>query len=225
MASDWSADLRVLRPVASDLSGGVGFVRWCRAGLWDETWDFWLKMDMTCRADRSHISQLRLVYVADAINPIKENDSSRGTERVRPRLAGRTSCRIPRHTRLPPNKLNLPSLELVVAFNAAVRHNDEWFDEEDDLDRIARILEELQTELDPLVAAAIATSRIARSQSFTEGNKRTALLVGRWILDRNGFVGSRIVPKGDLELAHLLLKAARGGDVGKQVTELFRSRL
>jgi prophage maintenance system killer protein len=121
--------------------------------------------------------------------------------------------------------LNLPSLELVVALNAAVRHNDEWFDEEDDLDRIARILEELQTELDPLVAAAIATSRIARSQSFTEGNKRTALLVGRWILDRNGFVGSRIIPTGDLELARLLIQAARGEDVSKQVTELLRSRL
>jgi len=22
------------------LSGGVGFVRWCRFGMWDETWDF-----------------------------------------------------------------------------------------------------------------------------------------------------------------------------------------
>ena len=121
--------------------------------------------------------------------------------------------------------MNLPSRELVVAFNAAVRHNDEWFEEEDDLDRLDWILEELQTELDPLVAAATATSRIARSQSFTEGNKRTALLVGRWILDQNGLIGIRIIPKSDLELAHLLLKAARGEDVSKQVTELFRSRL
>ena len=55
--------------------------------------------------------------------------------------------------------MNLPSLELVVALNAAVRHNDEWFDEEDDLDRIARILEELQTELDPLVAAVGMSSQ------------------------------------------------------------------
>jgi prophage maintenance system killer protein len=113
--------------------------------------------------------------------------------------------------------LNFPSLELVVAFNASVRHNDEWFDEEDDLVRIVQILEELQTEIDPLFAAALATSRIARSQAFSEGNKRTALLVGRWILDRNCFIGSRIIPKDDLELAHLLLKAARGEDVIEQV--------
>ena len=165
------------------------------------------------------------MHVADAINPIEEIDGSRGTERDRPRLAGRTSCRVPRRTRLPPRALNLPSRELVVAFNAAVRHNDEWFEEEDDLDRLDRILGELQTELDPLVAAAIATSRIARSQLFTEGNKRTALLVGRWILEQNGFIGIRIIPRSDLELAHLLLKAARGEDVSKQVTELFRSRL
>ena len=51
----------------------------------------------------------------------------------------------------------LPSIELVVAINASVRHNDEWFDEEDNLDRIGQILIELQTAVDPLVAAAVAT--------------------------------------------------------------------
>jgi hypothetical protein len=26
--------------IKENLSGGVGFVRWCRNGLWDEMWDF-----------------------------------------------------------------------------------------------------------------------------------------------------------------------------------------
>jgi prophage maintenance system killer protein len=120
--------------------------------------------------------------------------------------------------------LKLPSLELVVAFNASIRHNDEWFEEADDLDRIQRILSDLQNATDPLVVAAIATSRIARAQAFTEGNKRTALLVGRWILDRNDFDGSLIIPPDDYELANLLLDAARGGDTAEKVIELFESR-
>ena len=120
--------------------------------------------------------------------------------------------------------MNLPSLELIVAFNASVRHNDEWFDEPDDLDRIVRILDDLQTANDPLVAAGVATSRITRAQAFTEGNKRTALLVGRWILDRNDFDGGSMIPKDDFELANLLLDAARGADTDEKVVELFKSR-
>lgn len=111
-----------------------------------------------------------------------------------------------------------------MAINASVRHDDEWFDEVDDLDRIEKIISDLKTESDPLICAAIATSRITRSQAFSEGNKRTALLVGRWILDRNGLSGSRIIPKDDLELANLLLKAARGEEIGELVIALFESR-
>ena len=106
--------------------------------------------------------------------------------------------------------MNIPGLEVVVAINASVRHEDEWFDDEDDLDRIEKILIDLQGESDSLNAAAIATSRIARAQAFSEGNKRTALLVGRWILDRNGLSGSRFMPTDDRELANLLLRTARG---------------
>lgn len=75
------------------------------------------------------------------------------------------------------------TLAMVVAFTQSIRHDDEWFDEPDELDRIDRLLEQLEDETDPVIAAAHAVSRIARSQAFTEGNKRTALLVGRWILD------------------------------------------
>jgi prophage maintenance system killer protein len=120
--------------------------------------------------------------------------------------------------------LNLPSLELIVAFNASIRHDDEWFDEPDDLQRIARILDDLQTAIDPIVAAAVATSRITRAQAFTEGNKRTALLVGRWILDRNDLDGGSMIPPDDFELANLLLDAARGADADEKVVALFESR-
>ena len=113
---------------------------------------------------------------------------------------------------------------MVVAINASVRHDDEWFDEEDEVHRIEKILGDLQMESDPLIAAALATGRIARSQAFTEGNKRTALLVGRWILDRNGLNGSLIIPDDDFELAALLLDAARGKDVTGQILSLFQSR-
>jgi prophage maintenance system killer protein len=120
--------------------------------------------------------------------------------------------------------LKFPSLEVVVAINASVRHDDEWFDEEDEVHRVEKILEELRIESDPLHAAALATGRIARSQAFTEGNKRTALLVGRWILDRNGLIGSLIIPDDDFELAKLLLEAARGTEVTERILSLFQSR-
>jgi hypothetical protein len=31
---------RIGPKISESLSGGVGFVRWCRDGMWDETWDF-----------------------------------------------------------------------------------------------------------------------------------------------------------------------------------------
>lgn len=120
--------------------------------------------------------------------------------------------------------MRIPSLETIVAINSSVRHEDEWFEDQDELDRIEVIIRDLLTETDPLIAAAIATSRIARSQAFTEGNKRTALLVGRWILDHNDLRGDQIIPNSDLELANLLLKAARGEDISQLVIALFRSR-
>jgi hypothetical protein len=30
---------RTGRDLKENLSGGVGFVRWCRFGMWNETWD------------------------------------------------------------------------------------------------------------------------------------------------------------------------------------------
>jgi len=49
------------------------------------------------------------------------------------------------------------------------------------------------------------------------------LLVGRWILDRNGLDGSLIIPDDDFDWAALLLEAARGKDVTGQILSLFQS--
>jgi prophage maintenance system killer protein len=120
--------------------------------------------------------------------------------------------------------LNRPTLELAVAFNAAVRTADEWFDEPDELDRLAKALAVIDGLEDPPTAAAILAYRVTRAQPFGEGNKRTALLLARWVLDRNGMDGSAIIPPKDRELADLLVKAASGHDVESEVVELFLSR-
>jgi hypothetical protein len=101
--------------------------------------------------------------------------------------------------------LKIPDLQQVVAFNASIRESDEWFEEPDELERIEIILAALSDESEPVRAAAVAISRIARSQAFTEGNKRTALLVGIWILQNNGENPARW--RGHLE--HSLAKPSK----------------
>lgn len=117
-----------------------------------------------------------------------------------------------------------PTLTLIVGINASIRHDDEWFDEPDELSRIQRIIDELAEIEDPVNAAGLMAYRIAKSQAFSEGNKRTAVLAARWILDENQADGLRFIPENDLDLASLLLRAARGEDVGDQVLALFESR-
>jgi hypothetical protein len=62
------------------------------------------------------------------------------------------------------------------------------------------------------------------AQAFAEGNKRTALLLARWVLDHNGIDGAKILPADDEVLADLLVKAVSGLDVEAAVLELFVSR-
>ena len=118
----------------------------------------------------------------------------------------------------------LPSLGIVVAINHAVRQQDEWFDEPDEIHRVQAILAVAAQFSDPLVAAAGLASRIARAQAFTEGNKRTALLVARWVLDRNGVDGARVLPADDRVVADLLVQAAMGADIEADLIELFNAR-
>lgn len=65
---------------------------------------------------------------------------------------------------------------------------------------------------------------MVRAQGFGEGNKRTALLLARWLLDRNGLDGSEVIPRDDQEFADLLVGAAAGGDVKAEMKALFQRR-
>jgi prophage maintenance system killer protein len=117
-----------------------------------------------------------------------------------------------------------PTLTLIVGINASIRHDDEWFEQPDGIIRIQRIIDELAEIEDPVSAAGLIAYRIAKSQAFSEGNKRTAVLAARWILDENEGDGLRFILENDLVLAALLLRAARGEDVVDQVLALFESR-
>jgi prophage maintenance system killer protein len=121
--------------------------------------------------------------------------------------------------------LNRPTVEIAVAINHAVRHEDEWFDEPDELKRLERALTSIDQIDDPIDAAAIVAFRVTRAQAFAEANKRTALLLGRWILDRNGLSGAKFLPADDRQVAELLVQAARGQDVEHQLVELLRTRV
>lgn len=117
-----------------------------------------------------------------------------------------------------------PTIAIAVAFNRAVRDDDEWFDEPDDHNRVQRALAAIDTVDDPIDAAAVLAYRVARAQGFAEGNKRTALLLAKWLLDRNGFHGEQVIPPDDRVLGDLLVRAASGLNVEDAIVEVFRSR-
>lgn len=120
--------------------------------------------------------------------------------------------------------MNRPDLRLAVEINKHVRGDDEWFDEADDLDRVETALKSLAEIGDPVVAAGAGAFRVTRAQGFAEGNKRTALLLARWILDNNGLDGLQIIDPADRDLAELLVQAALGRDVEQAVIQYFVDR-
>ncbi|MCJ7437906.1 MAG: Fic family protein [Acidimicrobiia bacterium] len=83
--------------------------------------------------------------------------------------------------------MRFPNLEEIIACNEAVREPDEASPsaDDDDLDRVARALERVTTETDPVEAAAALAFEIAYAQGFYEGNKRTAALIARWFIATN----------------------------------------
>lgn len=117
-----------------------------------------------------------------------------------------------------------PTLAHAVAFNRAIRQPDERFDEPDDLDRVERALAAIDGVDDPVEAAAILAYRITRAQGFSEGNKRTALLRARWLLDRNDVDGAAVLPPMDRAFADLLVKAASSLDVEDEMIALLNER-
>jgi prophage maintenance system killer protein len=90
--------------------------------------------------------------------------------------------------------------------------------------RLERALSSVDGIEDPVQAAATLAARVARAQAFGEGNKRTALLLARWTLDRNGKDGAALIPADDEGLADLLVRAASGADVESEIIDLLRSR-
>jgi Fic family protein len=93
--------------------------------------------------------------------------------------------------------LKRPGLPLAVYINGAVRGLDKQFDEPDELDRVERALAATDSEDDVVVAAGILAYAVTRAQGFAEGNKRTALLLARWLLDENGMDGLTFLPVDD----------------------------
>jgi Fic/DOC family len=108
-------------------------------------------------------------------------------------VARGAACHLRGAPRLSARPLIRPTLALAVALNHAARREDEWFDEPDDLERIQRALDAASDVNDPVTAAAVLAYRVAWAQAFGEGNKRTAFLLAKWILDRNGHDGSAIL--------------------------------
>lgn len=117
-----------------------------------------------------------------------------------------------------------PDLRLALAFNEAVREPDEWFEEPDDVDRLRTALSAIDAVEDPVGAAALLACRVTRAQAFGEGNKRTALILARWVLDHNGKDGSRLLAGEDREVASLLVRAAAGADVEAELLRVLRDQ-
>ncbi len=117
-----------------------------------------------------------------------------------------------------------PDLRLAVEINRRVRGDDEWFEDPDELDRVESSLRSIAAIDAPLEAAGILAYRLTRAQGFAEGNKRTALLLARWILDNNGLDGRKIISADDRHLARLLVDAASGLDVETEVVSYFVDR-
>lgn len=103
-----------------------------------------------------------------------------------------------------------PDLRLAIAINQRVRSADEWFDHPDELDRIKSAVLSIEGVVDPVEAAGILAFRVTRAQGFAEGNKRTALLLAKWILDNNDYDSRQIIDPEDRTLADLLVRAASG---------------
>lgn len=115
-------------------------------------------------------------------------------------------------------------MALAIALNHGSRKDDEWFDEPDELDRVENALHVIDNIDEPVEAAAVLAYRMARAQGFGEANKRTAFLLARWLLDRNGIDGVAVLPSDDRVVADLLVRAASGHDVQKEIVSLFKSR-
>jgi hypothetical protein len=109
-----------------------------------------------------------------------------------------------------------------VAFNRAVRQDDEWWDEPDELERWNERWPESTTSTIQSGPPVFVAYRIARAQASV---KATSALprywrAGCWI--ENGWTA--VSPPNDWTLADLLVKAASGPDVEADVVDLLIAR-
>ncbi|MEE8406915.1 MAG: hypothetical protein V3S32_07180 [Acidimicrobiia bacterium] len=94
----------------------------------------------------------------------------------------------------------------------------------DDLDRVERALTSFDNLETPLVAAGVLAYRVTLAQGFAVGNKRTAILLARWLLDSNGVDGGQILPPDDRIIADLLVQTASGADVEAEIISILEAR-
>ena len=118
-----------------------------------------------------------------------------------------------------------PTTSIIVTLNGMLKEPDEFFDEDDETARIERILLSLETIYDPVLYAGMLLSRLARTQAFTEGNKRTALAVGHFVLTFNKLDPLVFLPPDDEWLQETLVKAAMGADVEQELLEFMGSNI
>jgi prophage maintenance system killer protein len=117
-----------------------------------------------------------------------------------------------------------PTVEIAVAINRETREADEWFEDPDDLPRLERALTLTEDIDDPLELVISLLFRVAYSQAFGEGNKRTALLLAVWVADKNGLDRKKLMLEDDEELGSLLVNAAAGLDVEREIRSLLTAR-
>jgi prophage maintenance system killer protein len=123
--------------------------------------------------------------------------------------------------------VRFPTLEEVIACNEAVRGPDEVSPgaDDDDLELVRRTLQRVQSEPDPVDAAAALLYEIVATQAFFEGNKRTAVIIARWFIRQNTNIDpDELIQPDDRELGALLVRTARGDRNETAIRALLRER-
>jgi prophage maintenance system killer protein len=111
----------------------------------------------------------------------------------------------------------------VCEINRSVRDGDEWFDDPDDLERVARVLASITDDgSDPIGVAGVLMARIARAQAFGEGNKRTAFVAAVLFLEDANLDGAIADSE---EVRQLLVRASMGADIEAAMISALRSGL
>ncbi len=116
-------------------------------------------------------------------------------------------------------------MNLVAAINKELREPDEFFGDDDELDRVERVLRGTEGIADPVRLAGALMSRLARAQAFAEGNKRTALAIAHLILSFNGVEPETYLPPEDAAIPNFLVRAARGEDVEHGVLKAMSGKI